>query len=527
MSVDRPGSATFSRRGMRAAATLAVCLSVALSGYTAPRASAMNTVAIPRDTVILLDVTASMRGLGTDTKARDIWDLVVQKVIEQINDLPDGTTLAIVPFDAGPRLPMVWPQAPSRTTDQLQFATLDTSTRAEAVAHIRRLVPDGQNTWICDTLEYGLVQLKVWRDQQQSNQRIQAVYLYTDGLDNGRCGTNFVPELVSTFKGAAQDFPYLYGVYIDLNGHLTPEEIAAMSGQPGLIYGAGLPDFVDLDPGPINLGAQPSMTTGVDVTLHFNGVLPARSLTAAVAVLPASLGLTATPSTVTLASEVTVHLASTAPMSPGTYAIAIRLSPANGNFLFANSSTDVFFDVPAAATQAPASAAQVAPTTTPVPTATPAPTSAPTPAGSANSDPTLPLGLLGLAVLVGLLAFVSWRTPRFSKDAALEVAGEPHMLRETAGFAFYRPQQVVVSGPDSSFGLEGGESGASSKLIATRGGSSMAILDPAGTAVTVNGSPVSDSQPISYGAHLAGDGWKARYVQVMPVPDELLEEGAE
>ena len=504
-------------------ATMAAAIALGISGTPigwTPQAHATEPTAVPRDVVILLDITGSMRGAGADPKARDIWDLVAQKVIQQISDLPEGTSLAIVPYDAGPRLAKIWPRPLKRTADPIEFATIDDTTRAAAIRRVRSLVPDGQSTHICDTLEYGLIQLKAWRDQQASDQRSQEVFLYTDGLDNGRCGTRFVPELIKTFKGAAQDFPFLFGVYIDLNGHLTASEISAIRGQPGFVVGTGLPDFVHLDPGPIELGAQAAMTSGVDVPLHFIGSLPARELTAAVEVLPASLGLTASPSTITIAQEVTVHISSDQSLAPGSYAGAIRLTPASGAFLFTNSSADFFFEVPAAATPSPTPAPTPLPTVVaaPVPTATPQP--AP-PEPPPPSDPTALLVLAAFAALAGILALLYWRTPRFAKDAALEIAGEALPLREIAGFTFIRPQQVIVSGSGSPFFLEETGAGAeSTRLVALRG-TRDALFDPAGTPVTANGMPMTEPGPIGYGTALAGPQWSAKFVRIEPDPDYL------
>ncbi len=45
------------------------------------------------------------------------------------------------------------------------------------------------------------------------------MYLYTDGANNGRCSEDFARQLVDTFNGQTQDYPYLSAVYIDLNEH--------------------------------------------------------------------------------------------------------------------------------------------------------------------------------------------------------------------------------------------------------------------------------------------------------------------
>ena len=497
---------------------LVLVVAAATTAGGATRVLAAGPTGVPRDEVILLDVTASMRGEGSDKAALDIWDEVVQKVIQQINDLPDGSSIAIVPFEAGPRLGLIWPAAQRRTSDQIKFANLDPATRAKAVRHVRRLVPDGQNTWICDSLEYGLLQLQGWRNLQAENQRIQTAFLYTDALDNGRCGRNFVPQLVETFNGVAQDYPYLYGVYIDLHGHLTPSEMKQIvRGTNGQFVPNGqLPDFVDLDPGPSDLGTGLMQTGGVDLTLHFNGVPADRALTATVAIVPSTVGLLATPARIALARDVTIHLDATQALDPGSYAAAVKLSPASGNYQFSNSSTDFFFQVSAptpapSPTPAPTIAPTLAPTAapTPVPTATPkpAPVVPPPP-----TDPTIPLVLLGLAILAAIIALLYWLTPRFAKDAAMEVAGDLHPLRESAGFAFIRAQHVYLSGPDSLFGLEG-----TPTMIRALRRSANVILDPLGTQVSIDhDEPTSEPTELSFGRTVSVDPWTVVY-RALPV----------
>ncbi len=149
---------------------LPICLALILSLILGSVARAESAVAGPnqqadstRDTVILLDVTASMRGMGTDPKARDIWDQVVENVVKQIEQTANGGALAIVPFDAGPRYSAIWPTRTKGPRDRVKFQTMNAVARQQAIAHVRGLEPNGQSTWVCDSLDYALRQLKSLR----------------------------------------------------------------------------------------------------------------------------------------------------------------------------------------------------------------------------------------------------------------------------------------------------------------------------------------------------------------------------
>ncbi len=114
---------------------------------------AQTPAAVPRDVIVLLDVTLSMRGFGTDPLRRDIWDQVRDRVLAQIDQLADGTSLMIVPFASGPQYRNIWPSGVDRPDTPGPFAAMDGGGRAEAKKFIAGREPDGQATFICDSLD--------------------------------------------------------------------------------------------------------------------------------------------------------------------------------------------------------------------------------------------------------------------------------------------------------------------------------------------------------------------------------------
>src|SRR5437868_4988 len=97
-------------RQIAAVCGVAICLMSLLVAVTPRAVQGQQPAPATRDAIILLDITASMRGQGDDPKARDIWDQVVAKVGEQLDQLAVGTSLTIIPFANGPRYSQIWPK---------------------------------------------------------------------------------------------------------------------------------------------------------------------------------------------------------------------------------------------------------------------------------------------------------------------------------------------------------------------------------------------------------------------------------
>jgi hypothetical protein len=227
--------------------------------------------------------------------------------------------------------------------------------------------------------------------------------------------------------------------------------------------------------------------------------------------LSGSAGLLITPSEITLAPEVTVHLTATQAIAPGSHAAAIVLTPITGNFQFTNSTTEVLYQAPI-------------PTPPPTPPPTPDPKPIPTveavapPVAAAPAAPMflIPFALLILAMAVVVIAELYRRTPRFAPDAVLEIGGGRVIrLQSAAGFAFMRPQRVPVSGTGSPnfHGTHGsGPQGFRPTTLTAIKGSRDAVFDAAGTSVTANDAKVGGPRQIAFGTRLVGAPWESRLV---------------
>jgi hypothetical protein len=338
-----------SKVGLATLTLALVILTSVVSPATSRPVRAQQSSAAVQDNIILLDITASMVGEGSDPKARDIWSGVLGKVREQISNLPDHTNLAIVPFANGPRLGQIWPRPTDSTQDPLDLRALDTSTRASALAYIadwQSRKPDGQSTWICDSLEYALQRLSASRAVQPNVALHQNVFLYTDGADNGRCEKDFVNQFSNIFNGQRGDYDFLYVTYVDINQQISPEDRQriARNTRGGTTVLGDLPPLVALDV----VGPEPTAATNLNdvkpvrVNLKLANELPmGASFSADVDVSSAAGELTVQPSTLTIQPSMSFEVRAARPLAEGPIPVTIRLTPRGDQFFFANSTLSV------------------------------------------------------------------------------------------------------------------------------------------------------------------------------------------
>ncbi|HEY1292718.1 MAG TPA: vWA domain-containing protein [Chloroflexota bacterium] len=295
----------------------------------------------PQDQVILLDITASMVGEGSDPTARNIWSEVIGRVEEQVANLPDGTHLAIVPFADGPRLKDVWPTPTASLAEPLQLETLDASSRKAALAYLANLQsrkPDGQVTWICDSVDYTLQQFKSWRTSQPAGRRQQTVFLYTDGADNGRCKNDFPRQFVNIFNGQRADYPFLYATYVDINQQLPATAITDIEGGTG---GAAtvvrdLP-IIAAVAGVTSADTNLNNSQPVNVQLKVRNELPAGTALLAEVAIDSPVGpLQVQPAEVQLGPEMSISVTAAGPLPPGPVPATLRLTPRNDRFVFSS-----------------------------------------------------------------------------------------------------------------------------------------------------------------------------------------------
>lgn len=194
----------------------------------------------PQDVIILLDTTASMVGQGTDPKAQNIFPRVVQTVAELIGGFPSTTRVMVMPFDRGVDMSRarVFPARPSPT---------------EMSAYLQTLQPTGQVTYIYESVDAALGQLEAWSNGQKD--RPQALYIYTDGLDNGPHEGTWIQDLTKRIQLHRTDSPYLFAYYSDLQRQLDDTQSSSLS-NAGVDVVRGIVrldtqvlDFGDVGPG--------------------------------------------------------------------------------------------------------------------------------------------------------------------------------------------------------------------------------------------------------------------------------------
>ena len=272
-----------------------------------------------RDVVILLDVTRSMRGcLDRNGKMypgcflegpeRNIWDDVVARVGEQIDQTPNGQSRA---RPSGPQelLDRVWPPLPAGANEgtPLTFRTLSIVSRNDVKNVLANLEPDAQNTGICRSLEYTLGKLAQRRASLGTALHSQSLYLYTDGADNLSCKDDFAAKLAGTYKANAGDYPYLHTVYVDLNQYVCPVGNTTLADSSGGAISCvpDIPASVKINTENVPLGNLAVQPNGANVTLTLGTPIPAgQRWTAQIEVLPDTLGLRAEPAEVMLGSQV-------------------------------------------------------------------------------------------------------------------------------------------------------------------------------------------------------------------------------
>ncbi len=345
--------------------------------YDPPSLALAQSQATPVvDTIIVLDTTASMRGIGG---SKNIWDQVRATVLALLEALPDGTRVAVVPFDQGPRLNRAFPPLPAGSTD-LQPKPLDAQVRAELQSYFDRLSADGQRTWIYEAVEYGLNRLRDWQTADPNTPHWPSLFLYTDGLDNGPHADTDMGNIARLYQDARADLPFLYGFYGDVGEQLSQEARTKLA-EAGIEVTSGLPTrTANVQPATLDFG---ELAPGAEVTrtLRFDSRTPtvygslvhARLDTTA----PVSLTLTTFP----LRETVVIGLKPMGLPQPGPHQARLLLSAGDGDLSINPPLVEVLFQWPMpTATPTPSPPATEAPlpptaTSTPNP---PTPTAAPT-----------------------------------------------------------------------------------------------------------------------------------------------------
>lgn len=167
------------------------------------------------DYVILVDVSRSMTGWQGSTV---IFPQVKERLKERIQQLDADQTIFIQPFADGLR--------PGR-----RFQVRSSADRERAIAFVDSLQADGSNTHIYSSLLSTFEDYSLFRGGQKN--RVAAVFVYTDGLDNGREGRT-MSQIVEQFRLKRQKYDHLY--YATLGARLPESDRAALDTVPFATY---------------------------------------------------------------------------------------------------------------------------------------------------------------------------------------------------------------------------------------------------------------------------------------------------
>ena len=305
-----------------------------LRGAGVQAATAPTAKSAVNDTVILLDVTGSMAGGGTDPRARNIWKQVVQAAANLILRQPTGTHLAIIPFDAGPAWAEIYP-TPLQSAGNLTWQALSIAAQQRAIPkYLASLNPTGQITDIYDSVQYALQQLNRW---DPHHAHVQALYLYTDGLDNGPHQNLGIAGIAALFGAAHADNPYLYTVYNDLARQLPDSAVKRLERNGAHVVTSPalgqLAPSVTLSTLHVDLGdlsRRPNRS--VTVAVRFKQVTPDLTGRALSVVLSSkSPGLHLRSATAVLKGTVSVVL-DTSSSSPGVHTAQLTFSASRNDF---------------------------------------------------------------------------------------------------------------------------------------------------------------------------------------------------
>jgi len=356
---------------------------------TANRAGAQT--AQGRDIIILLDTTVSMKGEGG---TENIWANVVDHVSRQVSYLSDDYYFAVIPFSDGPRLDIIWPEAVSNNDAPLEMSLSNAETRADAISFLRGLNANGHGTYICASLKYALTKITDWRESQDNKDRIQTVYLYTDGKEEGAdCRDNFAESLSKLFNSQSGEYPYLNTVYVDLGGQISNPDKGMIETGGGISVVPGVQDLVSVSNEPIDLGNLYVQPQGVTWPLELtNGatISGTEARTALLNIEQSDPYLAVLPTTINLSQEMTITFKPTDNITPGPHNAVLVLKPVQDDWTFANRFVPVTYswDPPAPTATIPPTATPIPPTPTPVPPtpAPPTPTATPTPVAGITID---------------------------------------------------------------------------------------------------------------------------------------------
>jgi len=442
----RNGSRDFSRQGSRAAVATfltrlcwLLLLLWSIQFLVVPMPLHAQQSQPPQDVIVLLDTSASMVGQGDDPKAQNIFKQVTGNIADLVGTLSPTTRVEILPFDQG-------------VHQDLSHVFTTRPSRQDLQSYLDGLQPTGQVTWIYESIVAAAQQLQAWRQGQP--QRAQALYVYTDGLDNGAHATTWVTDVGSLVKLQHADNPYLYVYYNDLQTQLNANQVKELqsSGIP-VVQG-----FAQINVPVLDFGTfAPGETKRTQVLpFFFTNDVPPSPIT--LRLDAAGLAIHIEPTSAQIGTKtpnvpVTLYLDGTVP--GGIHQEAkLHIEAGGGLNLQGTHDLSVRFQTPApptptqtaTATPAPTSTTAPTATATAIPTATPTATPAPTatavppPPPPAPPDMTVTLAPAGPVFPLDRAGFHLGWPVTLTSPADVKVA----MALEAHGDPAHRPQPFTA-----------------------------------------------------------------------------------
>jgi hypothetical protein len=346
-----------------------LCLLFAGIPPALPQAGATAQAPEVVDVILLVDTTGSMKGRGELTRG-DIWDEVLDYVLQLVDTFDVGTNIAVIPFDRGPRYDRTYPSTPD--PPRMSSAVLTESEREKVKEHLRSLPVDGLNTWIYESLQAATTQLEVWRAGDDRTHE-QHIFLVTDGLDGGPHRDLGVDGIIDLFRAARTDNPYLYLMYWDAAGLMSPEDAEKLVASGArVIRGIVTVETLILDLGVLPPDAERSVELeffstidslwGSEVRLHMDE----------------ASGLTVSPAAIELQQRVTITIQAVADHGlSGAQEAILSIEASAQDKIISPAAIAVVYEW-----------LVLTPTHTPTATPTPTPTGTPRPTSTSTRTPT-------------------------------------------------------------------------------------------------------------------------------------------
>ncbi len=321
------------------------------------------------DVILLVDTTGSMKGRGELTRG-DIWDEVLDYVLQLVDTFEVDTHIAVVPFDRGPRYDRTYPPAPD--PPRLSSTVLTESERENVKEHLRGLPVDGLNTWIYESLQAVIGQLEVWRTADERMHQ-QHIYLVTDGFDTGPQRGLGVDGIIDLFKAARTGNPHLFLMYWDAGGYLSPEDAEKLlNSGVRVLRGIVTVETPVLDLGMLLPGTERS------VDLEFLSTIDTVWGSEARLHVDEASGLTLSPAAIELQQRVPITVQAAAdPGLGGAQEAILRIEAAEQDLIISPAAIAVVYELPV-----------LAPTHTPTTVPTPTRTRTPRPTSTSTRTPT-------------------------------------------------------------------------------------------------------------------------------------------